>query len=151
MSVVFTMKNPIFNAHDLYSMVRLSMIKYFPYKASDINSWEVLTIFLRNEMSLDIEITYKPENRGMTFCGKSYELFGHIVMDENEKKRSPAWYASQVAKWHLEDFQQLEDDLNVMRIWLKMNDYVKENLPTDKFLQQEYLMISDARAKTLGY
>ncbi|WP_162534923.1 hypothetical protein [Escherichia coli] len=53
MSVMFKMKNPIFNAHDLYVMIRLSMIKYFPYDTTDIEPGEVLSIFLQKAQGLD--------------------------------------------------------------------------------------------------
>lgn len=56
MSVMFKINNPIFKAQDLYEMVRLSMIKYFPYEATDIEPWEVMTIFLQKAKRLDIKI-----------------------------------------------------------------------------------------------
>lgn len=58
-----------------------------------------------------------------------------------------AWYASQVAKWHPQDVYELEFDLNLMHNWLSANDYVKDDLPTDKFLQQEFLIIADTAAE----
>lgn len=47
MSVMFKIKNPIFNAQALYTMVRLSMIKYFPYETTGIEPGEVLSIYLQ--------------------------------------------------------------------------------------------------------
>jgi len=45
MSIMFKMKNPIFRAQDLYRMIRLSMIDYFPYDTYKIGTDEVLTIW----------------------------------------------------------------------------------------------------------
>ncbi|ENZ8266665.1 hypothetical protein ACHA0G_004566 [Escherichia coli] len=147
MSVMFKMKNPIFNAHDLYVMVRLSMIKYFPYEATNIKPWEVLTIYLQKAQGLDFEIDNEPDVRGLTFRGKSYDMYKDLEKEEKGPFHSAAWYASQVAKWNQQDLGELDVDLNLMRSWLKLNDYVKENLPTDKFLQQEFLIIADVEAE----
>lgn len=147
MSVIFKMKNPIFNAHDLYVMVRLSMIKYFPYEATNIKPWEVLTIYLQKAQGLDFEIDNEPDVRGLTFRGKSYDMYKDLEKEEEGPFHSAAWYASQVAKWHQQDLGELDVDLNLMRSWLRLNDYVKENLPTDKFLQQEFLIIADVAAE----
>lgn len=143
MSVMLTMKNRIFKARDLYVMVRLSMIKYFPYESTNIEANEVLTIYLQKALGLDIEIENKPDERGLTFRGRSYDSFKDMDKKEDGPEHSAAWYLSQVAKWQKQDIGQLKEDLNMMRIWLKANDYVKDNLPTDKFLQQEFLMIAD--------
>jgi hypothetical protein len=147
MSVMFKMKNPIFNAHDLYVMVRLSMIKYFPYEATNIKPWEVLTIYLQKAQGLDFEIDNEPDVRGLTFRGKSYDMYKDLEKEEKGPFHSAAWYASQVAKWNQQDLGELDVDLNLMRSWLKLNDYLKENLPTDKFLQQEFLIIADVEAE----
>lgn len=64
MSVMFKMKNPIFNAHDLYVMIRLSMIKYFPYDTTGIEAREVLSLYLQKAQGLDIEIENGPEEEG---------------------------------------------------------------------------------------
>ncbi|EFD5217224.1 hypothetical protein FY855_13970 [Escherichia coli] len=147
MSVMFKMKNPIFNAHDLYVMIRLSMIKYFPYDTTDIEPGEVLSIFLQKAQGLDIEIENEPDVRGLTFRGKSYDIYKDLEKEEKGPFHSPAWYVAQVAKWHQQDLGALDTDIDRMRGWLKQNDYVKDNLPTDKFLQQEFLIIADVAAE----
>lgn len=69
MSNAFKLKQAVFNAQDLYKMLRLSMIKYFPYDTQSIQSDEILTIFLQKEHGLDIEIANLPAERGLTFKG----------------------------------------------------------------------------------
>ncbi|ECC1675621.1 hypothetical protein FNX24_21710 [Salmonella enterica] len=151
MSVTVKMKNPIFNAHDLYVMVRLSKIKYLPYEATDIETEEVLTIYLQKALGLDFEIENEPDARGLTFRGKSYDLYKDLEKEEKGPDHSAAWYASQVAKWNTDDLSKLGTDLNYMRTWLELNDYIKKFLPTDKFLQQEFLVIADvAKEKREG-
>lgn len=147
MSVIFKMKNPIFNAHDMYVMVRLSMIKYFPYEAMNIEPGEVLSIYLQKARGLDIEIENEPNERGLTFRGKSYDMYKDMEKEEPGPDHSAVWYVIQVSKWHKQDIGLLNDDLNMMREWLEANDYVKKNRPTDKFLQQEFLVIADAAAE----
>lgn len=147
MSVLLKMKNPIFNAQALYTMVRLSMIEYFPYESTNIEPGEVLTIYMRKALGLDIEIENEPEARGLTFRGKSYDIFKEMPHEEKGPDHSAAWHVSQVAKWSPQDLGYLNVDLNTMRVWLKVNDYVKDNLPTDKFLQQEFLVIADVAAE----
>ncbi|EOX5613670.1 TPA: hypothetical protein MCB68_005392 [Klebsiella pneumoniae] len=151
MSVMFKMKNPIFNAHDLYVMIRLSMIKYFPYDTTGIEPGEVLSVYLQKAQGLDIEIENGPEENGLVRClifsGKSYDIYKDIEKEENGPFHSPAWYVSQVAKWRAFELRDLHDDMDRMRSWLILNDYVKENLPTDKFLQQEFLIIADVAAE----
>ncbi|HCD6897458.1 TPA: hypothetical protein NDW55_004911 [Klebsiella pneumoniae] len=151
MSVMFKMNNPIFNAHDLYVMIRLSMIKYFPYETTDIEPGEVLSIYLQKAQGLDIEIENGPEEEGwvrrLIFSGKSYDIYKDIEKEEKGPFHSPAWYVSQVAKWRPQELRELNTDLDRMGSWLRLNDYVKDNLPTDKFLQQEFLIIADVAAE----
>ncbi|EDR1154771.1 hypothetical protein C7V33_005008, partial [Salmonella enterica] len=75
MSVMFKIKNPIFNAQALYTMVRLSMIKYFPYETTGIEPGEVLSIYLQKVQGLDFEIENEPDVRGLTFRGRSYDMY----------------------------------------------------------------------------
>ncbi|MBY5246601.1 hypothetical protein [Klebsiella quasipneumoniae] len=151
MSVIFKMKNPIFNAHDLYVMIRLSMIKNFPYDTTGIEPREVLSLYLQKAQGLDIEIENGPEEEGrvrrLIFSGKSYDIFKDIEKEEKGPLHSPAWYVSQVAKWRPSKLHELDLDLDCMRRWLNKNDYIKDNLPTDKFLQQEFLIIADVAAE----
>ncbi|EBA1892122.1 hypothetical protein JX83_21720 [Salmonella enterica] len=147
MSVMLKMKNPIFKAQDLYAMVRLSMIEYFPYPPDKIEPGEVLTIYLQKMQRLDIEIENEPNERGLTFRGKSYDMYKDMEKEEPGPDHSAVWYVIQISKWHKQDIGLLNDDLNMMREWLEANDYVKKNRPTDKFLQQEFLVIADAAAE----
>lgn len=147
MSVMFKMKNPIFNAHDLYVMIRLSMIKYFPYDTTDIEPGEVLSIFLQKAQGLDIEIENEPDVRGLMFRGKSYDIYKDLEKEEKGPFHSPAWYVAQVAKWCPTKLHELDCDLDCMRRWLNNNDYIKDNLPTDKFLQQAFLIIAGVAEK----
>ncbi|ELU4002645.1 hypothetical protein QO647_004434 [Salmonella enterica] len=147
MSGMFKIKNPIFNAQALYTMVRLSMIKYFPYETTGIEPGEVLSIYLQKVQGLDFEIENEPDVRGLTFRGRSYDMYKDLEKEEKGPDHSAAWYASQVAKWHQQNLGELNTDLDRMRTWLRLNDYVKDNLPTDKFLQQEFLVIADAAAE----
>ncbi|EOX8956970.1 hypothetical protein ACPW5J_004352 [Enterobacter hormaechei] len=147
MNDAFKMKQAVFNAQDLYKMLRLSMIKYFPYDTATIQSDEILTIFLQKEHGLDIEITNIQEERGLIFSGNSYNIYRDLNKEEKGPYHSSAWYVMQVAKWHKQELGLLNQDLDAMRQWLKSNDYVKGNLPTDKFLKEENLIIADSHAK----
>ncbi|MCZ2719981.1 hypothetical protein MTP48_17055 [Erwinia amylovora] len=147
MSVLLKMKNPIFNAEELYRMVRVSMIKYLPYPPERIEPHEVLTIYLQKVLELEIEVENLPENRGLIFRGRSYDMFKNMQAVEAGSEHSPAWHVVQVAKWNKSNLGDLGTDLNFMRKWLTANDYIKNELPTDKFLQQEFLIIADASAE----
>jgi len=147
MSNAFKMKQAVFNAQDLYKMLRLSMIKYFPYDTQSIQSDEILTIFLQKEHGLDIEIANLPAERGLTFNGNSYNIYKDLDKEEKGPYHSSAWYVMQIAKWHKQELGLLNQDLDAMRKWLKSNDYVKDYLPTDKFLKEENLIIADSHAK----
>lgn len=96
-------------------------------------------------MTLTVQLMQ--DERGLIFRGKSFEVFKYMVHEERGPDHSPAWYVSQVAKWRKHEIFQLHEDLNVMRNWLYENDYVKDGIPTDKFLKQEFLIISDAAAE----
>ncbi|HGF3272630.1 TPA: hypothetical protein ACGAHT_004598 [Salmonella enterica subsp. enterica serovar Newport] len=147
MNDAFKMKQAVFNAQDLYKMLRLSMINYFPYDTATIQSDEILTIFLQKEHGLDIEIANIQEERGLIFSGNSYYIYKDLDKEEKGPYHSSAWYVMQVAKWHKQELGLLNQDLDAMRQWLKSNDYVKGNLPTDKFLKEENLIIADSHAK----
>lgn len=147
MNDAFKMKQAVFNAQDLYKMLRLSMIKYFPYDTATIQSDEILTIFLQKEHRLDIEIANIQEERGLIFSGNGYYIYKDLDKEEKGPYHSSAWYVMQVAKWHKQELGLLNQDLDAMRQWLKLNDYVKGNLPTDKFLKEENLIIADSHAK----
>ncbi len=147
MNDAYKMKQAVFNAQDLYKMIRLSMIKYFPYDTATIQSDEILTIFLQEQHGLDIEIANIQEERGLIFSGNSYHIYKDLVKEEKGPYHSSAWYVMQVAKWHKQDLGFLNQDLDAMRQWLKSNDYVKGNLPTDKFLKEDNLIIADSDAK----
>lgn len=147
MSVTLQMQNEIFKPRDLYVMLRLSHIQYFPYHTRNIGPDEVLTIFMNKSLSADITIENVESERGLTFTGKTYETYKDMDKKEDGPDHSTAWYISQVSKWQKHDLGLLNDDLNAMRIWLKCNDYVKDDLPTYKFLQQEFLVISDSAAE----
>lgn len=143
MSVLMQIRNPIFRAQDLYKMLRLSLIKYFPYDTYNIGTDEILTIFFQKEIAADFSVENIESERGLTFSGKTYEIFKDIVKEEEVPDHSTAWYVSQVAKWHKQDLGFLRDDLNMMRIWLEANDFIKKDLPTEKFLKEEFLVIAD--------
>lgn len=145
MSNAFELKQNVFNALDLYKMLRLSMIKYFPY-TTQIQSHEIVSIYLQKQHGLDIEIDNLPAERGLTFSGSSYHQFKDLNKEEKGPSHSSAWYIMRVAKWHKQDLGLLNQDLDAMRQWLKSNDYVKDNLPTDKFLKEENLIIADSQA-----
>lgn len=147
MSVIERMKNKLFKAQDLYVMVRLSMIQYFPYPPTDIEPCEVLTIYMRKELELDIHIQDVQGENKLAFKGISYDLFKDMEKQEVGPNHSSAWYVAQVAKWGKQDLDNLASDLDIMRTWLNTNEYVKHNRPTDKFLQQEFLVIADAAAE----
>ncbi|WON75551.1 hypothetical protein [Serratia sp. UGAL515B_01] len=141
------MENSLFKAADLYVMVRLSMIEYFPYPATDIEPCEVLTIYMRKALGLDIHIQDVQGEKELTFKGKSYEIYKDMEKHEAGPDHSAAWYVTKVAKWGKRDLDNLASDLDVIRTWLNTNEYVKNNRPTDKFLQQEFLAIADAAAQ----
>lgn len=143
MSIALRMKNPIFKHQNLYVMIRLSQIQYFPYHTRDIGADEVLTIFMRKSLSTDITIESNESEKGLTFSGQTYDIYKDKDKDKLNPY-SPAWYISQISKWQKHDLSLLNDDLNAMRTWLEANDYVKDGLPTDKFLKLEFLEISDA-------
>lgn len=147
MSVIQRMENSLFKAHDLYVMVRRSMIEYFPYPTTDIEPWEVLTIYMQNALGLNIHIQGVQGEKELTFQGTSYDIYKDLVKQEIGPEHSAAWYVAQVAKWGKLDLDNLASDLDVMRTWLNTNEYVKNNRPTDKFLQQEFLVIADAAAE----
>lgn len=147
MSVIQVMNNRLFNAQALYVMVRHSLIKYFPYPATDIGADQVLTIYMKNVLGVDIHIQSVEKERELIFKGASYDLYKDMEKNEEGPDHSPAWYVMQVAKWHKHNIQELNEDLNMMRSWLEANDYIKSGLPTDKFLQQEFLIISDVAAE----
>ena len=144
MSDLFKLKNPLFTAADLYRMVRLSMIKYFPYENSGIGAAEVLTIFINKELIKNFKVEDIESERGLTFSGDSWKRFGNLTIEETGSVHSAAWYVTQVSKWHRETLGHLESDLSAMRHWLRLNGYTLNGLPTDKFLQQEFFVIADA-------
>lgn len=143
MSVLDKMKNPIFTAQNLYTMVRLSQMEYFPYPTFGIEIDEVLTLYMRKHLGLDVNIKDMQKERALIFEGKSYEYIKDTEYEEEDRNHSSIWYLSQVAKWGKWELGQLKNDVNMMRSWLENNDYVKEKLPTDKFLKQEFLIIAD--------
>lgn len=124
-------------------MIRLSMIDYFPYDTYKIGTDEVLTIFINKTSVKDFKIENIASERGLTFSGKNYEIYKDLEKEEEGPRHSGAWYVSQIAKWHKQDLGFLENDINMMKEWLMHNDYIKNGLPTDKFLKQEFLEIAD--------
>lgn len=147
MNIWLGMKNPVFTPPEIYKMVRWSQIAYFPNNTADIGAAEVLTIFFNKEISiLDFKIENIDSEKGLTFSGKSYEIYKDMYKEEAGSEHSPAWYASQVSKWNKETLHHLNEDLNAMRVWLEVNDYVKNGLPTAKFMREEFLVIADVAA-----
>jgi len=138
------LKNPLFTAKDLYKMVRLSLIKYFPYSYDNIGADEVLTIFINKEMVRDFRVENVESERKLTFSGASYELYKDRTTQEEGPGHSGAWYVSQVSKWNKSILEDLQQDLSAMRRWLELNGYMLNNLPTEKLLQQEFLVIANA-------
>lgn len=141
---LYKIKNPVFTAKDLYRMVRLSLLEHFPYSYDHIGADEVLTIFINKEMIKDFRVENIESERGLTFSGDSYERYKDLTREESGAEHSAAWYVSQVSKWGKDTLANLRDDLAIMRRWLHLNDYMVDNLPTDKLLQQEFLIIADA-------
>lgn len=145
---VLKMRNPLFDAHHLYIMLRLSAIEYFPYKCRGLGADEVLSIFMQKHMGLSFIVENKESERGLVFGGESCEMYKDIQFDEDKKRdrdnRSPVWYLQQIMKFHKEDLGHLNDDLNAMRVWLEENDYLKNYRPTDKFLRERFLVIATA-------
>ncbi|MGP3284143.1 hypothetical protein ACTVPQ_24645 [Serratia bockelmannii] len=140
------MKNPLFDAHHLYIMLRLSAIEYFPYEYRGLGADAILSLFMQHHMGLKFTVENKESERGLVFSGESCEMYKDIQFDEDKKRdrdnRSPVWYLQHIMKFHKEDLSHLNDDLNVMRIWLEDNDYLKNYRPTDKFLREQYLVIA---------
>jgi hypothetical protein len=145
MSVTYKIENPIFKAKDLYAMVRLSRIEYFPYPAHMIEADEVLTIFINKTQTPDFTIKYIPTSSRLAFSGKSHEMYKDAEKKEDGEFHSTVWYISQLSKWNRHNLDELQVDLNQMTSWLAANDYLKNNLPTDKFLKQENLEITNTK------
>jgi len=144
MNDLYKLKNPLFTAKDLYKMVRLSLIEHFPYSYDHIGTDEVLTIFINKELIRDFRVENIESERGLTFSGDNYERYKDLTREESGAEHSSAWYVSQVSKWGRNTLANLHDDLAIMRKWLHITGYMVDNLPTDKFLQQETLTIADA-------
>lgn len=144
---VLKMRNPLFDAHHLYIMLRLSAIEYFPYDCRGLEADEVLSIFMQKHMGLNFTVENKESERGLVFSGESYETYKDVPFDDDQKRESdnryPVWYLQKIKKFHKQDMGHLNDDLNAMHIWLEENDYLKNCRPTDKFLRERFLVIAE--------
>lgn len=139
-------KNPLFNAHQLYVMLRLSAIEYFPYESRELYADEILSIYMHKNMGVKFTVENKASERELLFSGETYERYKDIVLDGEKKlygnERSPVWYIMKIREWHKDNIGYLNGDLSAMRSWLEDNDYLKNGRPTDKFLREQYLGIA---------
>jgi len=46
-----------------------------------------------------------------------------------------------IMQWNKEELSFLYDDINQMKTWLRENDYLKTDRPTEKFLREKLLVI----------
>ncbi len=139
------MKNKLFDATDLYIMLRLSYLKRFPNSAHNLRIDETLTTYLQEHHNLRFTIENNEVVRGLSFSGTDYEMHKDEIMDTEpnlySNKGSALWYLMQVMKFRTTELGELQIDLDLMRIWLTDNGYIKEERPTDKFLREPRLII----------
>lgn len=142
------LKCTLFDANDLYIMLRMSAIEYFPHACDGLDADEILSIFMRKHMGVKFTVENVVSERGLVFSGETYEIYKGKNVDDGKlaygNERSPAWYILKIMQFHKQDIGFLNDDLNNMRIWLEDNDYMKNKRPTDKFLRERFLVIATA-------
>lgn len=145
MPIIMKMKNPLFDAESLYIMLRLAALESFPYPATHCEADILLSTYMKKKMNVDFTVENKESESGLVFSGEVYARYKDIKLtgDKSEygNDRSPVWYVQKIMQWNKEDLSFLYDDINQMKTWLRENDYLKTDRPTEKFLREKLLVI----------
>lgn len=137
------MKNMLFDAAQLYTMLRLSYLATFPYPTSELNVNEVLTLYMHRHLGIDFRLQNSVPGEGLKFSGELYERYKDIDPKRGESfhgnERTAVWYVFELLKFSEDDLLILINGLTQMRLWLKDNGYVCNDRPTDKFIGEAIL------------
>jgi len=131
-------KNALFDAPQLYLMLRLTYLDSFPYPNTAPDVTDVLTLYMRRHHRVDFGIQKGESADGIRFNGELYERYRDIAQEKSESfhgvEHSPVWYAVHLMQLTEDDLAGLASDLTQMRLWLEDNGYLFNDRATDKLL-----------------
>lgn len=128
--------NNIFKFTELYKILRADAISVFPFTVAGRTPLQCLESYLNIEMQKGISVSL--ENDKVVLKGDPVEKFLLHKLNERDDlvSHSQVWYYQQLSKWTFRDLEKFRVDLEAVIHWLNCNDYMINQLPTEKFLQQ---------------